>query len=351
MVLVNTPGNATPYALLEHSAWHGWTPADMVFPFFVFILGAAVPFSLSKRLERGASRRELLATALRRTAFLFCLGLIMNAWPFSADRLAHLRIPGVLQRLALCYGATVALFLYLRAAGLAALAAAGLAGYWLALRHIAAPGFSAGDLSRAGNLPAWLDRRLMAGHLWEPDYDPEGLLSTVPAVSQSLLGALTGAWLGSRDARRNKTAALAAAGVLLALAGLSWGLCFPINKSLWTSSFVLFTSGLALLALAALHRTLDESAWGAPWLRPFEALGVSALAAYVLPILGVRLMHLWRLPRPDGGAGNLRTWLTDHLFSPWLSQPAASLGFSLSYAVLWMFLFLALYRRKIVVKI
>ena len=343
MIIVNNPGNDTPYAPLEHSAWHGCTPTDLVFPFFIFILGAAVPFSFSRRLREGAARGALLRQALKRAALLFGLGLIMNAWYLLTKSDSVLRIPGVLQRLAVCYAASSALFLYMTPAAQASASAAILLGYWLLLRWW-------GDLSPAGNLPAVVDRLLMGGHLYTPAFDPEGLLSTLPAIAQCQAGALTALWLRGSGSDARKTARLAAAGALLTGLGLAWGMVLPINKALWTSSYTAYTTGLALLALAGLHWLVDLRGARA-WARPFEALGVSALAAYILSGTGVRLMHLWHLARPDGSEGNLRYWLTDHLFAPWLSPQAASLGFSLTYLTAWTLVFLALYKRNIILKV
>ena len=343
MIIVNNPGNDTPYAPLEHAAWHGWTPTDLIFPFFVFILGAAVPYAFTRRLKEGASRAVLLRQTLKRAAVLFGLGLVMNAWYLLTKSDAVFRIPGVLQRLAVCYAASSALFLYMTPQLQAAASFGGLLAYWLLLRWW-------GDLTPAGNLPAIVDRFLLGKHLYTPAFDPEGVLSTLPAIAQSQAGVLTALWLRCDRSDAKKTSGMAAAGAILAVLGLAWSPFFPINKALWTSSYVLFTTGLALLALAGLHWLIDLRGKGV-WSKPFEALGVSALAAYILSGMGVRLMHLWHLARPDGSAGNLRYWLTDHLFAPWLSPQAASLGFSLAYLTAWILVFRALYKRNIIIKV
>ena len=238
MVIVNNPGdwNAVYWPLL-HAEWHGWTPTDLIFPFFLFILGAAIPL--------GSIEGRSWPRVWRRTAVIVGLGWFLAGFPFF--RLATIRIPGVLVRIGLCYLAAASL---VRLAGndirklgrYAALAIAVLlVGYWFLMTLVPPPGGVAGDLSAEGNLGAWLDRTLLGGHLWREDWDPEGLLSTLPAIATTLLGVLAGVVLRQVSSPRVIVRRLAGWGLAGVLAGLAWHTLFPINKALWTSSYVLFT--------------------------------------------------------------------------------------------------------------
>src|ERR1051326_3535418 len=195
MVLVNSPGNNTAYWPLDHAEWNGMTPTDLVFPFFVFIIGVSVVFSLSKRLAAGATRSRLLGQAFKRTAILFGLGLFLNGFPYF--NLSTIRIFGVLQRLAICYFFSAAFYLYTDIAVHVGAVALSLLGYWWVMTHLSAPGYTRGDLTKEGNFAAFLDRLILGRHLYRPVYDPEGILSTVPAIATGLLGNLAGFWLRS----------------------------------------------------------------------------------------------------------------------------------------------------------
>lgn len=232
MVLVNNPGSwSTIFPPFKHAEWHGWTPTDLIFPFFLFIVGVATSFSLAKRTERAWLH------ILRRAAILFLLGLVLNGFP--KYELPTLRIPGVLQRIAIVYAITAFLVLKLRPRGQAIVATICLLSYWALV---------AGDLTKEGNLGARIDRALLGGHLWDQSktWDPEGILSTLPAVATGLFGALTGYWLRSEREPHEKSAGLFAMGGVGIVLGLAWDLVFPINKALWTSSYVVFTAGMAL---------------------------------------------------------------------------------------------------------
>ena len=255
MILVNNPGDGpAAYPPLQHSAWNGWTPTDLVFPFFLFIVGVAMVFSFRARRERGASRQTLMAHVVWRSLILFGLGMFLNGFP-NHYQLASWRVYGVLQRIAVCYLITSALALWTKRRGQGFAVLACLAGYWIVMRYISVPGFGVPGrdiplLDPDRNLAAWLDRKLLFGHLWEITRDPEGVLSTIPAVATCLLGLLTGEWLASDRSRSTKAAGMAGAGLLCVAAGELLGIWFPINKKLWTSSYVVFTAGLALLCLA-----------------------------------------------------------------------------------------------------
>lgn len=355
MTVVNSPGNGSAYAAIEHAAWNGCTLADLVFPFFIFIVGVSLVFSFARRRESGQDRPDLLRQIVGRTVIIFALGLFLNGFP--TYHLDALRISGVLQRIAICYFFAAVLYLYLDVKALVGVAAATLIGYWYLMTHVALAGGIPGDLSPAGNLAAFVDRRWLPRPFYTPDYDPEGILSTFPAIVTALLGVLTGHGLygafgpsGDASRKRRSVAYLGVAGVAGLVAGLIWNRWFPINKQIWTSSYVLFTGGVALLILAFCIWRIEIQTRGA-WLRGFEVFGVNGIIAYVLPILDLKIQNRIPVLNPDGTAGNLRLLITRHLFEGWTSLPMASLLYALAHTLLWFFLLRALYRRRIFIKI
>lgn len=337
MILVNNPGTwRAVYPPLAHADWHGWTPTDLIFPFFLFIVGVAIPLALGRRLDRGDRRRDVVSKIVLRAVVIFALGLVLTGFP--RFELADIRIMGVLQRIALCYLAASGVFLAASWRAQALVAAALLLGYWGLMTLVPVPGFGPGDLGKEGNLAAYVDRAVLGPHIWRTGrvYDPEGLLSTLPAIATTLLGVLTGQWIGSGRPAPVITRGMLGTGVVLLGLGLAWGQWFPINKSLWTSSYVLFTGGVALLLLGALHWCIEVAGvrW---WTPPFVALGVNALAAFVLSTLLARILVLADWHRP----------LYERLFAPWASPAAASLAFAAAYVLLWLAAMALLYRKRL----
>jgi predicted acyltransferase len=285
MILVNNPGSSAAYWPLKHAQWNGWTPTDLIFPFFLFIVGVSLVFSFESRLRRGDSRRALVLHAVRRSATIFAIGLFLNGLP--SFHLAAWRIPGVLQRIGVAYLAAALIALYSRTRARIAWVVVLLAGYWALMRFVPVPGYGVPThdvalLSPNANLAAYLDRKLMLGHLWEGTRDPEGVLSTLPAIATALCGVLTGEWLRSNRNPKQKATGMLAAGVAGILAGETWGFWFPINKNLWTSSYVLFTAGCALLCLASCYWAVDVKLHRGWWTKPFLIFGSNAIAAYVI---------------------------------------------------------------------
>jgi predicted acyltransferase len=348
MVLVNNPGTwSAIYAPLRHAAWHGWTPTDMVFPFFVFIVGVAIPIALGPRLER-SGRAGTLGRVVRRSAIIFGLGLFLQSLP-SFDW-PTLRIPGVLQRIALCYLAASVLFLLTSWRTQAAVTAGLLLGYWLVMTTVPVPGYGAGDLSPAGNLAAYLDRVILGQeHMWRVSrvYDPEGLLSTVPAIVTALLGVLTGEWLRRQPTTGSTAARLALAGAVCAAVGQIWGAWFPVNKSLWTSSYVMLMGGLALITLALCYWLIEVQGYRR-WAVPFVVFGVNALALYFLSSAVAQMLVMIRVG-PENAS--LKSLLFNRLFAPWASPINASLAYACAYLLLWWGLMWILYRRRIVLRV
>lgn len=348
MILVNNPGSwSHVYAPLAHAPWHGWTPTDLIFPYFLFIVGVAVPFSFRRRLGEGALRRDLFLHVVRRALVLVGLGLFMRLFP-DFD-VAGMRWPGVLQRIGVVYLAAAGLYLAVGPRGRWAWAGALLLGYWGLMTLVPVPGHGAGDLSPEGNLAAWLDRVLMGGHLYQGTWDPEGLLSSLPAVATSLLGIMTGEWLLSGRPRETLTRGMVVAGVLLTPAGLAWGAIFPINKNLWTSSYVVFTAGTALLLFALLYWVVDVRGRRGPWLTPLLVYGTNAIAVFVLSGLMTKMLVRIRVGGDDGTS--LYAWTYRTVFQSWAGDLNGSLAFAVSYVLLWLALMVPLYRRGIFFKV
>jgi predicted acyltransferase len=353
MVLVNNPGTwTTIYWPLQHAEWHGWTPTDLIFPFFLFIVGVAIPLALGKRVERGDQRRDLLIKIVYRSVVIFLLGELLAGFPLF--NLSTIRLTGVLQRIAICYFLASVVYLTTRPRTTAIIAVALLVGYCLVMKYVPAPGFYVGDLSREGNLAAYLDRRVLGSHIWKGGnyiYDPEGILSTLGALATTLLGVLTGNRLRCKD--RNpieKVAHLFIAGIVCLIIGWIWNAWFPINKALWTSSYVFFTGGLALQFLALCYWLIDIKDYKA-WTRPFVIFGVNAIVLFVGTGLMARTMTLIKISRPDGSRQGLQTYIYNHAFASWLSPVNASLAFAITFLLLWLLLMWLLYRKRIIIKI
>ena len=346
MVIVNNPGDwNNMYWPLEHAAWDGWTPTDLIFPFFLFIVGVSITLS---RKSAGAP------SILRRGAIIFALGLFLAGYPrFNIHRW---RIPGVLQRIAVCYVAAAALYRLTmgdrrrQAIVIASTAVVLALGYWALMMLVAPPGGIAGDLSPEGNLGAWLDRTLMNGHLWRQRWDPEGLLSTIPAISTTLLGVLAGICLGSEWSPSRKTVVLAGGGAAAAVIGLLWGAVFPINKNLWTSSYVLFTGGFAAILLAACYWFIDVREWR-HGTKPFVIFGVNAITLFVVSGLLVKTLALIRVAGTDGRQVAVSTWAYQHWFLPLAAPQTASLLYSIANLVLLFGLLWWMYRRRLFIRV
>lgn len=349
MILVNTPGSwAHVYAPLKHAAWHGCTPADLVFPFFLLSIGLSMSFSFRKfgyRISPEAAKK-----VLRRTLMLFLIGLLLNAYPFNRDY-STLRVMGVLQRIALAYGAAAFAAFYLNPKKIAIASGAVLVGYWLILLV-----FAPGDPYGPGtNLVRRIDLWLFgAGHLWQGigiPFDPEGILSTLPAGVTVLIGYLAGRGILAGDSPAAAVQRCLRWALLLVPAGLVWALLFPINKSLWTSSYVLFTAGLGLLLLAALIWLLDVRNLKR-WSFPLIVFGMNALFVYVLSSLWVKtLVYLIRIGDTEGRAVTGYSWLYNRLFVPALGDDIGSLLFALAHIAFYWLLLLILYRRNIFIKL
>ena len=352
MVLVNNPGSwAHIYWPLEHAEWNGWTPTDLIFPFFLFIVGVAIPLALGRRVDEGGRKRDLYWKIIKRALIIFALGEFLAGFPYF--HLSTMRIPGVLQRIAVCYLFASFIFLKTKPRTQAIIALALLVVYWLLMTHVHAPGYATGDLSKEGSLASYIDRTVFGRHVWSQAkvYDPEGILSTMGALATTLFGVLAGNHLRcSTRTQFEKVAGLFVAGMICVVIGWAWNPFFPINKGLWTSSYVFLTGGMALQLLAFCYWLIDIKNYRA-WAKPFVVFGVNAIVLFVGTGIMARLMGLIRLPTSDGKGISLQGWIYQHLFLSWAQPINASLAFAIVFILLWLGLMWILYWRKIFIKI
>lgn len=449
MVLVNNPGTwSAIYGPLKHAEWHGITPTDYIFPFFLFIVGVAVPMSLGKKLVSGIDR-SVYTRIFSRSAAIFASGLAMSAipffiinetaipWPLKWAAVASviaalyflylrnfklafaligiwaavviaalmigwqvtpynagtMRIPGVLQRIAVCYLIVALIFLHTSWKQQAAIGVGLLLFYWLLMTRIGVPGCEVTTIDdKACNLAAYLDRLILTeNHIWRAGkvFDPEGILSTLPAIATTISGVLTGTWLMKSDKGRgtsdegrfadvsdaesglenvpasprhdvsassanttaiDKPLGLFFFGTILLAVGWAWSLVFPLNKSLWTSSYVVYTSGLALLTLGFCYFLIDINGYKR-WAKPFVIFGVNALALFVFSGIMARILGIIRVAGPEGKEVTLQQWLYQNLFLSWLEPVNASLAYAVAFILFWLFLMWLLYRRRIFIKL
>ena len=353
MLLVNNPGSWSDlYAPLEHAPWNGWTPTDMIFPFFLWIVGVAMTLSFARRVEQGADRGQLFRHAMVRAAVIVGVGLLLVMFPFGllpghTLSFAKMRLPGVLQRIGVCYFFASAIFLRTSWKGQLGWIVGLLLGYWAVLMLVPVPGYGAGVLEPTGNLAWWIDSHVLAGHTWSgapvAGFDPEGILSTIPAIATTLFGAVAGHFIRTLSGAELSKRLLRDGAVLLAV-GAAWGLVFPINKNLWTSSYTVFMAGWATFLLGIFHWLIDVRGWKR-WATPLVIYGSNALAMFVLAGLIGKLLYLIKWAGSDGQAVTRKGWIYQSWFVPLASPINASLLFALAF-VLTFFLFAWLLWRK-----
>jgi predicted acyltransferase len=426
MVLVNNPGTwSAIYGPLKHAEWHGITPTDYIFPFFLFIVGVAIPIAFSK-LPSGGSRTSLYSKIFTRSFAIFATGLAISAlplfvvgettipWPLKwtatlavvaalycllirnfklaaglvgiwalivlgsylagysvvAYNIGQMRIPGVLQRIAVCYLVASIIFLNTSWKQQSVIAIVILLAYWLLMTVVPVPGCDYPTIDdKACNLAAWLDREILTeNHIWRAGkvFDPEGILSTLPAIATTLSGVLTGSWLmsgrsaieedmNSADSEHRYHQSVKQAlglfffGTVLLAIGWTWSLVFPLNKSLWTSSYVVYTSGLALLTLGFCYYLIDVRGYKR-WAKPFVVFGVNALALFVFSGVLARIMGMIRIPTEVEKTITLQQWIFNNVFASWLDPLNASLSYAVAYILLWLLLMWMLYRRRLFIK-
>jgi predicted acyltransferase len=355
MILVNNNGSELfAYSQLKHSSWNGWTLTDLVFPSFLFMVGLTSVFSAEARLSKGDSRNTLLLHTLQRALILFCFGIIVNGFPHF--HLATLRIYGVLQRIAICYFIVSTIYLFSRRAiTFICVTVAALLAYYILMRWIPVPGFGLPTrdiplLDPDRNWVALVDRSILPNRLYEHVRDPEGLLSTLPALGTASLGALTALWLRSKRTLSQKAIGLLIASITGLVCGEIWNIWFPINKKLWTSSYVLFAAGCTLLLLSICYYLLDVKQWRGKWTLPMLIFGSNAITAYMVSELLASVLQSIHVQC----AGAMTTWkgcAYNGFFQHLINPSFGSLLFSLTFVAICFLPNALLYRKRIFLKV
>jgi predicted acyltransferase len=358
MLLVNNPGDwDNIYSQLDHAAWNGWTFTDLIFPFFLWIVGVAIPLSLGRRLENGEPRGKAVWRIVRRSLIIIAIGVALNGFPHYD--FSTIRYPGVLQRIGVCYLFAGLIFIFTEIRAQVVVIVGLLAGYWLLMGLVPVPGAGRGIFDEHGNFSEYIDSHVLAGHMWRETktYDPEGIVSTIPAIATVLFGIMAGRLLRSRRSGEEKTAWLFVAGNFLLLAGLIMNHWLPINKKLWTSTYAVFMAGMASNVFAIAYWVVDVKAWkkGA---QPFAIYGMNAITVFVLTGLLGRITTVIRVGSENGHPVLLKTWLYGHIkaaFAAVAGPLATPKNSSLIYALLYVGLMYAvawvMYRRKWFVRI
>lgn len=358
MILVNNPGDwGNIYAPLRHAEWNGCTPTDLIFPFFLFIVGVSIAYAMGNKKTDPATHRKTILKASKRALILFGLGLFLSLYPkvFTnpIEAFQHLRIPGVLQRIAVVFFISSIVFLKNCEKNIFKILVALLAVYWALMTFVPVPGIGYANLEKETNLGAWLDRNLLTeAHLWSQakTWDPEGILSTLPAVASGLFGVLVGVYLKRKEIEpATKIAWLFCTGLAAAVLGLIWDLQFPINKSLWTSSFVLYTGGLATLILSFCYWIIDVQKYNR-FTKPFVVYGVNAITVFFLSGLIPRTLGMFSVKTADGSEINLQSWLYSG-FTAYLSPINASLAWAITFILFWLVVLWVMYNKKIFIKV
>ncbi len=357
MILVDNPGSDDlAYWPIKHAQWNGWTPADFIFPSFVFLVGVSMVFSFAARLRRGESRRKILNHVFIRTLSLFAIGLLINVSPLIGLDVHTWRIYGVAQRIALCYFVAAILVLWTNRRTQAIALGACLVGYWTLMHFVPVPGFGMPGrdipfMDPERNLVAWLDRKLFMGRLYNGMRDPEGLISTIPAIGTILMGVLTGHWLRSEKTPEAKAFRMFCVGIPVLAAGLIWNRWFPINKNLWTSSFVLLTGGFALIFLALLYWAVEIKKWRGLWTMPILVFGMNAIAGFVADSMVWGPGYTFTIKNASGGTLNWHEAAQAWLVSLGASAADASLIYALAAVLFCWTLLWLLWRKRIFLKI
>lgn len=381
MLLVNDPGTWEHiYPPLEHAPWNGWTPTDLVFPFFLFIVGITTYLSLNARRARGDDEGAIRAQILRRGALIFLFGFLVNGFPYFTwtdipgvadptflqrvlDRLLHWRIMGVLQRIGLAYVVAGLLTQKTTLKQQVTIIASLLLGYWFVMTVLPVPGEGTigalllSDPSR--NMAAWTDRVLLdwtrfglGNHIWVGGvtFDPEGFLSTIPAVCTCMLGNVAGRWISQRQPLPERLAAMMSCAAIAMMVGLMWNWVYPINKSIWSSSYVIFTAGLAALSLGTIMWIVDDRKvrW---WTKPAVVYGLNPMVAFVGSGILARCIYSIFKVTLNGKRMSLEAGIYQTLFASWLSPINASLAFAVTFVLFWYAILYVLYRKNIVLKV
>jgi predicted acyltransferase len=349
MVLVENPGTWPIYRQLRHAEWGDpITFKDWIFPFFLFIMGVSITLSLTKRLKAGLSRSKLFQKTVSRTIMLFSLGMLLHLFYFAF--FGRFRIPGILQRIAIVYFVCAVLYLLTSWRTQIGIIVAILLGYWILLTVVPVPGVGPANLNPDTNLAAWLDQTILDGFLRNPKSDPQGILSTLPAICIGLIGLLAGQLLQKDINPGKKTLGFAGAGIGLVLMGWLWGLKLPILRDIWTSSYVLYTSGFTLLAWSLCYWLFDVRGFKR-WAKPFAAYGASCIFVFLASHVVGALLYIIRIPTETAKTVSLQRVIVDNLFLSWLNPQNASALYAFGVVLLWLIPLWILYNKQIYIKI
>ncbi|MEA5531440.1 acyltransferase family protein [Dolichospermum sp. UHCC 0684] len=360
MILANMAGVADDvYRPLSHSEWHGCTPTDLIFPCFLFIVGVAMTFSLAKYTAENKPTKAVYLRILRRTAILFILGLVLNGfwnqgvWTFD---LSSIRLMGVLQRIALTYLFASLIVLKLPRKSQWLVAGGLLIAYWLTMMYIPVPDYGAGVLTREGNFGAFIDRLIIPkAHLYKGDGfnflgDPEGLFSTIPAIVSVLAGYFTGEWIKDKKQATSQTSMdLVLFGLCCLVIAIIWDVAFPINKKIWTSSYVLFTTGWALMLLAACYE-LIEVRLIKRWSKPFEIMGLNAIALFVASVFLIKITAKTQIGTGET-AVSIYNWIYQNIFASWAGNFNGSFLFAFVTLLFWYGVAVLMYEKRWFIKV
>lgn len=339
MVLVNNGGGPGSYSQLEHSDWNGWTLTDCVFPSFLWIVGVSIALSLSKRLAAGVPRSRIAMQTLRRAAILYCLGLLVYLYP--EFHFGTMRLLGVLQRIAICYLIASLIYLTTSLRGQIIWIVGLLTSYWLMMKLVPVPGFGAGHLDVQGNFAHYVDQMVLGVHNYSQTktWDPEGIVSTLPAIATALFGILAGRVLQWKREIAARSSWLFVIGGLLFIAALACNEWMPINKKLWSVSFCLLMAGLDFMVYAGTLWVIDGEGCRR-FTKPFAIIGMNAITVYMVSELLAGTLEAVRV-----GGGSLQQAAFQGAFASWAGPANASLLYALSYVVLMFAVAYGMYRK------
>ncbi|MBS1747825.1 MAG: DUF5009 domain-containing protein [Bacteroidetes bacterium] len=352
MILVNNPGDwEHVYAPLEHSKWNGCTPTDLIFPFFIFMVGVSITLAIGPKKADKTQHSKIIAKAFKRSLILYLINVAIHfLFTFNFE---NFRILGVLPRIAIVFFIAVIIFLKTGFKQQLTIFFSILIIYYILMCFVPVPGYGASNLEPATNLAAWLDTTILTTkHMWSGSkvYDPEGILSTIPAVGTCLFGIMVGDWIRRKDKDEStKVAWLFVMATFSIMVGMIWNNFFPINKSLWTSSFVLYTGGLATAGLAIAFWLIDVQQ-RKKYITPFVAFGANAITAYVAADVVIAVLS-WFHVNLDGQSTNLQDYLYKTIFAPHFSPINASLAGAITFVLIMTVPMMILYRKKIFIKV
>jgi len=365
MILVNNPGSwGHIYAPLEHAEWNGCTPTDLIFPFFLWIVGVSIAFAMSTSKSDPAMHSKTIVKALKRGIILYLLGFFLAIFGklmgviFDGKSLIEafqtVRLLGVLQRIGIVFIISSIIFLKFSNKAIFRIFISILAIYWALMTFVPVPGIGYANMEKETNLAAWIDRAILTeSHTWASakTWDPEGVLSTLPAIGTCLFGILVGVWMRRKDIdNATKVAWLFTAGIAAIILGLLWDLQFPINKSLWTSSYVLYAGGLASVGLALCFWLIDVQGYK-KITTPFVVYGINAITVFFLAGLMPRVLNLIKINNTDGTKTALLEKLYTTFYTPYFSPVNASLVWAITYVLGFYVLLYIMYKKNIIIKV